>query len=313
MLILDTDTVPPRERAEAFQATVSGASSSSLATFDDPAHVRALLHLYDFGPGRVFNVLATGNTLLRTPRVARGATEQVIALAVPVTGENRFRWDREEQLLGPGDMLLVDMASPYEYGWHGSGSSYAFQVGYERLGLPMDTIRAARPRLQSTPLYSLARDHILNLTTHAGELSADPAASRIGNATVELMRAVIVSAADDERLLKDTMVTSLVPRILAYVRHHLCEDDLEPARIAAAHNISVRYLYRLFEKEGISLEQWIIEHRLAGARTDLASPAGRRRPIASVARAWGFSDPSFFSSRFRRNYGVTPRQWQQQR
>jgi AraC-like DNA-binding protein len=67
----------------------------------------------------------------------------------------------------------------------------------------------------------------------------------------------------------------------------------------------------LFEKEGISLEQWIIEHRLAGARTDLASPAGRRRPIASVARAWGFSDPSFFSSRFRRSYGVTPRQWQQ--
>ena len=35
------------------------------------------------------------------------------------------------------------------------------------------------------------------------------------------MRAVIVSAAQDERLLKDTMATSLVPRILAYVRHHL--------------------------------------------------------------------------------------------
>jgi hypothetical protein len=57
---------------------------------------------------------------------------------------------------------------------------------------------------------------------------------------VELMRAVIVSAAQDERLLKDTMATSLVPRILAYVRHHLTEADLEPARIAATHNISTR-------------------------------------------------------------------------
>jgi AraC-like DNA-binding protein len=49
--------------------------------------------------------------------------------------------------------------------------------------------------------------------------------------------------------------TRYVPRILAYVRHHLSEADLEPARIAAAHHISTRYLYRLFEKEGISLEQ----------------------------------------------------------
>jgi AraC-like DNA-binding protein len=257
------------------------------------------------------NVRATGNSLLRTPKIARAATEQVIALAVPVTGQNRLRWDREEQLLGPRDMLLVDMASPYEYGWHGSGSSYAFQVGYERLGLPMDTIRAARPKLAATPLYSMTRDHILNLTTRAGELSADPAASQLGAATVELMRAVIVSAAQDERLVKDTMATSLVPRILAYIRHHLIEADLEPARIAATHSISTRYLYKLFEKEGISLEQWIIEHRLEGARTGLSSPAGRRRPIASVARAWGFSDPSFFSSRFRRSYGITPRQWQQ--
>ena len=311
MRILDTDALSPQERAEAFQAAVSGASSSNLATFDDPANVRALLDLYDFGPGRVFNVRATGNTLLRTPRIARGATEQAIALAVPVTGQNRLRWDREERLLGPRDMLLVDMASPYEYGWHGSGSSYAFQVSYERLGLPMDTIRAAWPKLDATPLYPLVRDHILNLTTHAGQLSADPAASHLGAATVELMRAVIVSAAHDEHLASGTMATSLVPRILAYVRHHLSEQDLEPARVAAAHNISVRYLYKLLEKERISLEQWIIERRLEGARTDLASPAGRHRPIASIARAWGFTDPSFFASRFRRAYGITPRQWQQ--
>jgi AraC-like DNA-binding protein len=260
--------------------------------------VRALLHLYEFGPGRVFNVRATGNTLRRTPRIARGATEQVIALAIPVTGQNRLRWDREERILGPRDMLLVDMASPYEYGWHGRGSSYAFQVSFERLGLPMDTIRAAWPKLDASPLYPLVRDHILNLTTRAGDLSADPAASRLGAATVELMRAVIVSAADDERLGQETMATSLVPRILAYVGRHLSEEDLAPARIAAAHHISTRYLYKLLEKEHISLEQWIIERRLAGARTDLVSRTGRRRPIASVARAWGFSDPSFFSSRF---------------
>ncbi len=232
-----------------------------------------------------FNVQASGNTPRRTPAIARAETQQAIALAVPVTSHNRLYWGREERILGPRNMLLADLASPYEYGWHGSGSSYAFQVDFGLLGLPMNAIRAAWPKLASSPIYPLVRDHIVDLTTHAGQLAADPAADRLGAGTVELMRALIVSAAKDEGLLSDVTDTSLAPRILAYVRQHLPETDLTPARIAAAHNVSVRYLYKLLEREGISLEQWIIEHRLQGARTDLAASAARRRTIAAVARS----------------------------
>ncbi|WP_369265322.1 AraC family transcriptional regulator [Streptomyces sp. R35] len=53
----------------------------------------------------------------------------------------------------------------------------------------------------------------------------------------------------------------------------------------------------------------MIEQRLEGARSTLASPVGRTRTIGSVARAWGFTDPSHFTRRFKEAYGVTPQEW----
>ncbi|WP_176308432.1 helix-turn-helix domain-containing protein [Micromonospora sp. NBS 11-29] len=56
------------------------------------------------------------------------------------------------------------------------------------------------------------------------------------------------------------------------------------------------------------MEQSIIEQRLRGARADLTASRPRHTSIAAVSRAWGFATPSFFSSRFRAAFGVTPRQ-----
>lgn len=58
-----------------------------------------------------------------------------------------------------------------------------------------------------------------------------------------------------------------------------------------------------------SLEQWTIHQRLEGASRDLSDLAQRDRPIAVVARRWGFSDASYFSRRFRQAFGSTPRDW----
>jgi AraC-like DNA-binding protein len=56
--------------------------------------------------------------------------------------------------------------------------------------------------------------------------------------------------------------------------------------------------------------QWIIEERLRGAHRSLSAPEQSTQTIALVAHKWGFKDPSHFSSRFRRAYGVSPRELQ---
>ena len=100
-----------------------------------------------------------------------------------------------------------------------------------------------------------------------------------------------------------------MPRILDYVRRHLYEADLTAQQIAAAHHISLRYLYKLCERDHLSLESLVIAQRLAAAKAELVSRAGRRQTIAAVAHSCGFANPSFFAARFQRTYGLSPREW----
>jgi AraC-like DNA-binding protein len=309
VLVLDTDLLPRQERAAAFQDTISGHASSSLVDFEDQPDFHARVHFFSFGAGRVFNVEARGNALRRTSRIARRDEQQAIALALPLGGANRFRWAREEALVRPHDLLLVDLDAPYEYGWSGSGTSYAFQVDRDRLGLGMDTIARATTRLPSSPLYGLVRDHVRSLTTRAHRLARSDAAAQLGDVTIELMHALVLSAAHADGTRPPTGPAVLVHAVQGYVRRHLSEHDLTPTRIAGAHHVSVRQLYLACEREGVALEPWIIAQRLERARSELATAAGRQRTIAAVAHAWGFASASHFTRRFRGAYGLTPREW----
>ena len=171
-------------------------------------------------------------------------------------------------------------------------------------------IRAAAPRLHASPLYDLVRYHVNYLSAEADRLQDDAGLAALGNATTELFRALVASAAGHGALLRHVREETILTRVLAYARRHLAEHDLGPERVAAAHNISRRQLFALFQHAGFSLEQWIITQRLEGARTDLSSPASRHRTIAAIARSWGFTSPSHFTTRFRATYGISPRDYQ---
>ncbi|WP_405845179.1 helix-turn-helix domain-containing protein [Streptomyces sp. NBC_01518] len=94
--------------------------------------------------------------------------------------------------------------------------------------------------------------------------------------------------------------------LAAWIDNQLPAGDVRPARIAAAHGVSVRTLYRIFEEAGETVSAFVRARRLAGARRDLAA---RSDWIADVAVRWGFFDASHFSRAFRSQYGVAPSEY----
>ena len=99
----------------------------------------------------------------------------------------------------------------------------------------------------------------------------------------------------------------LLPQVTTYVYRHLGDPDLTPARIAAAHFISIRSLHRLWESRGVSISGWIREVRLARCRRDLADPALAHESIGTIAARWGMRNAAHFSRMYREAYGCSPR------
>ena len=141
------------------------------------------------------------------------------------------------------------------------------------------------------------------------DLFTVPGAEALSEPSIELMRAVIATHLGAAALGKDALKATLRLRILEYARAHLHDPHLGAAQVAAEHHISERYLYNILGASGITLADWIRTQRLERCRNDIAALAFHATAIASIARGWGFTDPSSFTRMFKNAYGMSPREW----
>jgi AraC-like DNA-binding protein len=308
MLLLDTATIPVADRIDVFNAAMLDASVPMSISHEQPEQpIHARMQLWSLGVGELFTSDNSGFRLSRARRHLGMDGKPYLALALQARGLCQYEQFGHQQVVRRGHLMLNDLTAPYDVTWSGLGGSRCFQLPYDRLGLPLDVIRAAVPRIRASPLYDLVRHHLNYLSREADRLQDDPGLAALGNASTELLRALVASAAGSDTLVRQVRQETLLTRILIYAHRHLAEPDLGPERIAAAHNISLRQLYTLFKRADLGLEQWIITQRLEGARIDLTSRAHQDRTIAAISRSWGFTSPSHFSTRFRAAYGLSPR------
>lgn len=312
-VVLDTGQFPAGERAEAFSSALNAATFPAHADLHlDVPEPSARIQQWALGPGiDVVHAVTTGHTLRRTARQIRGGSVDQLSLALTLSGS--LAATQGDRQYTSGNICSIESLTPYEGTFHPADRdlnvSLCAQLNLTTLGLPVDIVRAAAPRLKQSPLYPLFQSHLRGLASAAASVEGTPAAALLGSATSELARALLSSATPDDRWVTEGLSAVLWTRIDAYIQENLGDHGLDARQIAAHHSISLRYLYRLSAERGVSLEQEIIRRRLEHARRELASPTRVNRAIESIAFQAGFSHPQHFSRRFRQAYGVTPSEW----
>ncbi len=273
-LLLDTRDVRPEARRDAVRDADALADVPRQVDLTSEAAAESTrIEGWMFGSTRLFSPDSPGLRVIRDSPTGR--LEPMIALCVQYRGTGQSMESDRQQLLLPGELLMVGPTARNEFLI--SGATLALEIPFEELGITVELARKASTRLPASPLFPLVSQHLLALHADADLVAQSATAAEVGAATAQLVKALIVSAALDERPARAALGDALAPRIFAYVRQHLTERDLTPVTIARAHNISVRYLYKLCDAAGVKLVDFIIAERLEGARRDLTAPHRERR------------------------------------
>lgn len=309
-IVLDTDPVDPVERSD-YMHWAMGAAMVSVEW-----------HWVEDGPGATAHGLVTplgdltvcvgettANRVVRTPALARDGVEPTVFVNLQLAGTAMVVQEDREAVLQPGAMAMYDSSAPYTLlNAQGMGGEF-FQIPHSALALPTDLIRkaCAVPLIPEHPLATLTFDYLRRVAADPSLFTAVNG-DLVGHPSIELLRAVITTQLGYPDRAAEPLSNTLQIRILDYVSRHLSDPELNAERIAAAHFISVRHLYKVLADADISLAEYIRNRRLEGARHELGR-SDATVTIASVARRHGFSDMSSFSRAFRSAYGLSPRDW----
>lgn len=310
-VVLDTTDLPWRERADALCAALS--TAGALATVSAPPGSRCRISSWALAPGAtLLHTVTDGHRMARTGRHLRSDDPEQISLGLPLSGSVRLAHRDTTGSDRLGELQLVDLTSPYAFFVDGHSTNQAVILDYRQLGLGVDTVRAALPRLESSPLYEMTRRHVRDLPAVIDAMAPGPALSMLGSSTTDLIRALIASVAPrQDRSTADAVSRTLFFRLTAFIRAHQRDRDLGAARLAAAHAVSVRAVYACFAAHGEQLAEWVMRGRLEGARADLARTPPGAGSVGRIAHSWGFKDARHFARRFREAYDLSPTEWQQ--
>jgi AraC-like DNA-binding protein len=228
-----------------------------------------------------------------------------------VAGLLELEQNGREAAIEPGDITLLDPLLPYA-GRFSSGSKLLVlkvprRALEARVGNTREMIiRSIKPTETENGLTSSFLAMLPGYTDKMGPAATDI----IKYQTLDLVAVSLAKAMELHRPKVSSVRSLALLNVRAAIAARLSDPALDPATVAAAAGISVRYANAvLAQEEGTSLARLIQARRLARCRRALEDPLQMHRTISEIAYGWGFSDMTHFGRRFKAAYGMSPTEY----
>ncbi|WP_188187820.1 helix-turn-helix domain-containing protein [Nonomuraea sp. SYSU D8015] len=224
-------------------------------------------------------------------------------------GHGRLEQDGRLASMSPGEFMLYSGARPFRLRFDGPYRYFLIRIAPGTTDHLLDAARGvtANRDILRLPTSRILAAMLMEMADQAPQLG--PLTGReLGHHVTGLLGSVL---RESSRTGPPGDGVSLLERVLDHIDRHL-GDDLPPGAIAAAHNVSLRYLHKLFEHQGHTVGDHVRRRRLDRIRRDLGDPSLAHLPVQAIAGRWGIKDPSHFSKLFRSEYGISPREFRRE-
>jgi AraC-like DNA-binding protein len=302
-----TDTLPERDRLpyhrEAFGRSIIGLELEPLQ--GGPIRLAASVHAFD--GLRAISTRTSGMAVRRTrPLLADGNDDLV--LSINLSGVCLPSQVGRECRLDAGAAVLMSCADV-------GGFVRPCQARYLTLFVPRRRLSAmavnpedalARPIPADTEAVRLLIDYVE--TALGKQHLTSPELRRLFSTDVRDLVALAVGATREtgEAARGRGLRAARLSAIKGDIMGRLDNERLCVADAAVRRGVTPRYVQMLFESEGTTFTQYVLEQRLARALRMLADPHHQSRTISAIAFEVGFRNLSYFNRTFRRHFGMTP-------
>ncbi len=309
-MVLRLADIHPRDRVAYWHDLACKAFVRHECRVTSSSALNATIDCVRLGELGLVNIESRG--LERVDRTARNIAQgddDIFMLCVQLHGSATICQDGRETVIYPGDFALLDAQRPYVCRY-----PHRKQI---TIKIPHRSLKARLASSSELTAHAVRHDDSLGGLT-SGYISMIPARidalhpaakAQIAEHVLDLIALALATATGrDKPALSSARALALLQLRMA-VESRLSNPALDPATVAAAAGISVRYANTLLSQQGTSLERLIVSQRLDHCRRALEDAGQSHRTITEIAFAWGFSDLSHFNRRFKAEHGCSPRDY----
>lgn len=271
--------------------------------------VRGELDEVQFPSVGLSNFRADAQRVVRHKSAAQRDKSENFVFLFPTRQRMAFEQNGSSGVALPGGVFLLNSALGYKIDVPDKSQNITLKISSAALRSCLGNIddicgrtNFANPFL--VPVVSQMAAQMLKFD--GGDESA-----RLEQTLIDLVCLMIETRSESDLTMADrqSLVTVMYERLMSYVRTHFRDPELNPAKVARAHRISVGYLHRVFHRHGTTFGGALMEVRLTEACLNLQRVRALDKPVnlGEIGYNCGFVSQAHFSSRFRRRFGVNPR------
>ena len=196
MLLLDTSLYPVENRAEVLRGGLADIAGVDLAPVDGDAAMKLRFRAWVMGDGcSLLHAQSSGFHFTRRPAGDSCDESPIIGFSMMPAGGARFGQNDRQDLVSGGGMFIAEMSHRFTCQFAENSEGINLQVPLEVLDVPLRDVQTAAQWLPLSPVYSLARQHLLALLRYTKEFDAPhPSAQQ---ATLHVLRALVKSFRTD--------------------------------------------------------------------------------------------------------------------